>query len=70
MHNRSSKPSGSPPERTDSLLKKKQVAEMIACSVRHVERLAGAGRLTRVKLGRAVRFKLSEVMRLMQGGIA
>jgi excisionase family DNA binding protein len=54
----------------ESLLRKVEVAEILACSVRHVERLSAAGRLTRVKLGRAVRFKLSEVLRLIQGGIA
>lgn len=54
----------------DSLMKKDQVAEKIACSIRHVERLAAAGRLTRVKIGRAVRFRFSEVSKLIQGGAA
>jgi excisionase family DNA binding protein len=58
------------PFEDDRLMRKPEVAEMMACSTRHVERQANTGRLPRVKIGRCVRFKLSDVLRLMQGGIA
>jgi excisionase family DNA binding protein len=50
------------------LLRKKQVAEMLACSLKSVDRLAAAGRLTRVKVLGAIRFRLSEVQAIMNGG--
>ena len=59
-------PPQSEPE--DKLLRKKQVAEMLACSLRHVDRLAVAGKLSRIKILGAVRFRLSQVQFLMKGG--
>ena len=52
----------------DRLLKKKEVAEKLSCSTRHVDRLAQAGKLTRVKILGAIRFRLSQVVTLMNGG--
>jgi excisionase family DNA binding protein len=52
----------------ESLLRKKQVAKMLACSLRTVDRLVIAGRLTRVKILGGVRFRLSQVQMLMNGG--
>jgi excisionase family DNA binding protein len=52
----------------EKLLKKKQVAEMLACSLRTVDRLVDAGRLTRVKILGAIRFRWSQVQMLMNGG--
>jgi len=52
----------------EKLLKKKQVAEMLACSLRTVDRLVIAGRLTRVKILSGIRFRLSQVQSLMNGG--
>jgi len=52
----------------ESLLRKKQVAGMLACSLRTVDRLVIAGRLTRVKILGGVRFRLSQVQMLMNGG--
>ena len=49
------------------LLSKKQVAELFSVSVRSVERLAARGRLTKVKIGGCVRFKLKEVEAIMEG---
>ena len=39
------------------LLTKKQVANLLACSVRMVERLVASGTLTAVKIRGAVRFR-------------
>jgi excisionase family DNA binding protein len=52
----------------ERLLRKKQVAEMLACSLRTVDRLVNAGRLTRVKILGGIRFRLSQVQTLMNGG--
>lgn len=52
----------------EKLLKKKQVAEMLACSLKTVERLVQNGQLTRVKILGAIRFRLSQVLQLMNGG--
>jgi excisionase family DNA binding protein len=52
----------------DRLLRKKQVADMLACSLRTVDRLVNAGRLTRVKIMGGIRFRLSQVQILMNGG--
>jgi hypothetical protein len=52
----------------EKLLKKKKVAEMLDCSTRAVDRLAAAGRLTRIKNAVGVRFLWSEVLMLMKGG--
>ena len=49
------------------LISKKQVAELFSVSVRSVERLAARGRLTKVKIGGCVRFKLKEVEAMMEG---
>ena len=49
------------------LISKKQVAELFSVSVRSVERLAARGRLTKVKIGGCVRFKLKEVEAIMEG---
>ena len=52
----------------ERLLRKVQVAEMLACSLRTVDRLAAVGRLTRVKILGGVRFRLSQVQAIMNGG--
>ena len=52
----------------EKLLKKKQVAEMLSCSLRTVDRLVNAGRLTRVKILGGIRFRWSQVQMLMNGG--
>ena len=51
----------------EKLLRKKEVASMLACSVRTIERLVSAGRLTRVKVLGAVRFRESEILSLING---
>jgi len=50
----------------EKLLRKKQVAEILACSLRTVDRLANAGRLKRVKCA-GVRFRDSEVRAIING---
>jgi excisionase family DNA binding protein len=52
----------------EKLLKKKQVAEMLSCSLRTVDRLVNARRLTRVKILSGIRFRWSQVQMLMNGG--
>ena len=52
------------------LLTKKEVARLLACSVRMVERLVASGTLTAVKIRGAVRFRLSDVEQIMMKGAA
>ena len=52
----------------ETLLRKRQVAETLACSLRTVDRLVNAGRLTRVKILGGIRFRFSQVQMLMNGG--
>jgi predicted DNA-binding transcriptional regulator AlpA len=58
---------GSIKEMEDRLLRKKDAAAILACSLRTVDRLASCGRLTRVKCG-GVRFRESEVLAIVNGG--
>ena len=51
----------------EKLLRKREVAERLACSLRTVEREASVGRLTRIKVRGAVRFRESEVQKLISG---
>ena len=50
----------------DRLLRKKEAAAILACSLRTLDRLASSGRLTRVK-GAGVRFRESEVLAIVNG---
>jgi excisionase family DNA binding protein len=52
----------------ERLLKKREVAERLSCSLRTVDRLVNAGRLTRIKIMGGIRFRLSQVQILMNGG--
>lgn len=52
----------------DRLLKKSEVAEKLSCHTRTVDRLAKCGQLTRVKILGGIRFRLSQVQTLMNGG--
>lgn len=51
----------------DKLLRKKDAAEMLACSLRTIDRLVAAGRLLPVRILGGVRFRFSEVQALMKG---
>jgi len=53
----------------EKLLRKREVAAQLACSLRTVERLVSMGCLTRVKVMGAIRFKLSEVQAIVKGGV-
>jgi excisionase family DNA binding protein len=53
----------------DKLLRKREVAEMIANSLRTVDRIVAEGKLTRVKIRGGVRFRLSEVQTIINGGL-
>jgi excisionase family DNA binding protein len=52
----------------EKLLRKKEVASLLACSARSIDRLASSGRLDRVKVLGAVRFRLSQVQAIIGGG--
>jgi len=54
----------------EKLLRKKDVARLLACSVRMVERLVAAGTLTAVKIRGAVRFRSSDIEQIMMKGVA
>jgi len=53
------------PANNDRLLRKKEAAALLACSPRTVEREASSGRLSRVKVRGAVRFRESEVFAII-----
>lgn len=57
-----------PKNSTEQLVNKKEVAERLRLSVRSVDRLTAKGVLRRVKVLGAVRFRLSEVLVIMNGG--
>jgi len=50
----------------NKLLRKRDVAEKLSCSLRTVDRLADSGRLTRVKCA-GVRFRANEVQAIING---
>jgi predicted DNA-binding transcriptional regulator AlpA len=52
----------------ERLLRKKEVGWLLACSARHIDRLASSGQLERVKVLGAVRFRWSQVQAIMGGG--
>ena len=54
-------------EPNDKLMRKREVAERLACSLRTVEREASIGRLTRIKVRGGVRFRESEVQKIING---
>lgn len=53
----------------DTLLRKKEAATILACSIRTLDRLVAIGRLTRVKILGGIRFRKSEVQAIMNGGV-
>lgn len=52
----------------DRLLRKGEAAALLACSARTVDRLASLGRLTRVRILGGIRFRLSQVHAIIEGG--
>jgi excisionase family DNA binding protein len=52
----------------EKLLRKKEAASLLACSARTIDRLVNLGRLTKVMVLGGVRFRLSQVRQIMQGG--
>jgi excisionase family DNA binding protein len=56
------------PQHPDKLLRKREAADMLACSLRTIEREASGGRLTRVKVRGGVRFRYSEIQKMIVGG--
>jgi excisionase family DNA binding protein len=61
----------SQPNPSDRLLRKRDLASLLSCSVRTIERMAQDGSLTRVRVRGAVRFMESEVKKFFcQRGVA
>ena len=56
-------------ETVDQLVRVDEVARLLAVSSRFVWQLRAADKLPSLKLGRAVRFRRSDVQRLMQEGV-
>lgn len=54
---------------SESLLKKREVAARLGVCKRTIERLVATGKLAKVKVRGAVRFRMSEVLSLMNGGV-
>ncbi len=54
----------------DRLLRTDEVAALLGVSRRLVQRLASSNQLPPIRIGRAVRFRLRDVDRLMQHGAA
>jgi predicted DNA-binding transcriptional regulator AlpA len=52
----------------DRLVKKKEAASLLDCSLRSIDRLVSAGLLTRVKNLGMVRYRLSEISTIANGG--
>lgn len=50
---------------SDRLLRKREVAELWACSNRTIERVAAEGKLTKIKIRGGVRFRESEVRKVI-----
>jgi excisionase family DNA binding protein len=53
-----------------ALVSKKEVAHTLGCSVRTVERLVAVGALEKVMVLGAVRFRLSDIERIVMKGAA
>jgi predicted DNA-binding transcriptional regulator AlpA len=51
----------------EKLLRKKEVAALLACSTRTIDRLVCLGRLSRVYVIGGVRFRLSQVLAIIEG---
>lgn len=58
------------PPSGEKLLRKKEVASLLACSLRTIDRLVSLGRLTRIYILGGVRFRLSQVLSIMHGGVS
>ena len=56
-------------ETKDRLVKKKEAADLVGCSTRMVERLVARGKLKRIKVLGAVRFRLSDVIAIVEKGV-
>jgi excisionase family DNA binding protein len=54
----------------EKLLRKKEVASLLALSARSIDRMVSSGQLDRVKVLGAVRFRLSQVQAIIGGGAA
>ena len=53
----------------ERLLKATEAAELLGLSVRMIHRLVATSDLAKVKIGKAARFRLSDVVALMRTGV-
>ena len=63
-----STPKPATPASPDRLLNSQQAAEILGCSTRMIYRLVASGDLSKVKIGKAARFRLSDIEALIQKG--
>ena len=56
-----------PNHQADKLLKKREVAEILGVSTRHVERMVSSGLLSPVRILGAIRYRLSQVQSIIKG---
>ena len=56
----------SEPPAEDRLLNKLQAADMLGCSISTIDNLRRRGEITKVNVGKAVRFKLSEIKAIVE----
>lgn len=55
----------------EKLVRKKEAAAILACSTRSIDRLVSMGKLSRVKvMGVGVRYRLSQIQNIVNGGAA
>jgi excisionase family DNA binding protein len=54
----------------EKLVSKREVAERLSLSLRSVDRLTAKGALRRVRVLGSVRFRLSDVLAIIEGGAA
>jgi excisionase family DNA binding protein len=66
---RTTKTARDPSPSDDRLLRIHEVQSILNLSARKIFALAATGELSRIKLGRATRFRLSEVMTAVERGI-
>ena len=51
----------------DQLITKREVAKLLAVSERTIDRVMARGKITKIKVGGCIRFKLSEVKEVING---
>lgn len=68
MHKQKAESSNGHKDSTDRLLKASEAAELLSVSVRSVWSLRSCGDLPAIQIGRATRFRLTDVERIIRNG--